>query len=347
MKFNEKLIELRKKEGLSQEELGYKLNVTRQTVSKWELGQTTPEMEKLIEMSKVFNISVDELINESEEVVNERPIIEDQPIKEKSSKNNKVLFLIVGALIIVVVLIVVKIFSGVSAFNKVGKAQAGIFDRFFGIFDKALDIADKQMDSMNETGDMFNQTTEMFNEAKNKVTIGQLNGALEIYSGTNIGTVVEEVLDSIITNNKKQDRKITVKYMETETQNEQEIRNIKQDIKTHSEYEVSYEYDEEGYIKEVKIEKQVSEFEVSSFNNGLEIYAGSTIGGTVTAVLDNIITSNKTEDRKITVKYMQTETQNEEEIKGIKRNIGTFNKYEITYEYDADGFINKATIEKI
>lgn len=66
MKFNEKLINLRKKAGLSQEELGYKLNVTRQTVSKWELGQTTPEMDKLIEISKIFNISVDELINESE-----------------------------------------------------------------------------------------------------------------------------------------------------------------------------------------------------------------------------------------------------------------------------------------
>ena len=66
MKFNEKLIELRKKEGLSQEELGYKLNVTRQTVSKWELGQTTPEMDKLVEMSRIFNISVDQLINDSE-----------------------------------------------------------------------------------------------------------------------------------------------------------------------------------------------------------------------------------------------------------------------------------------
>ena len=54
MKFNEKLIELRRKAGLSQEDLGYKLNVTRQTVSKWELGQTTPEMDKLIEMSKIF-----------------------------------------------------------------------------------------------------------------------------------------------------------------------------------------------------------------------------------------------------------------------------------------------------
>lgn len=37
MEFNEKLMKLRKQQGLSQEELGYKLNVTRQTVSKWEL----------------------------------------------------------------------------------------------------------------------------------------------------------------------------------------------------------------------------------------------------------------------------------------------------------------------
>lgn len=337
MKFNEKLIELRKKEGLSQEELGYKLNVTRQTVSKWELGQTTPEMEKLVEISKIFNITVDELVNETEEVVNKNPMIEDQPIEEKSSKNNKAVFFIVGALIIVVVLILVKFFSGIFMINKIKdegtKTQESIIERFFGIFDKAFDFAEQNMDSIDET--------------KNKISIGQFNGALEIYSGTNMGTGVESVLDSIITNNKKQDRKIAVKYMGTETQNEQEIRNIKQDIKTHSEYEVSFEYDEEGYIKEVTIEKLISEFEVSSFNNGLEIYAGSTMGGTVTVVLDKIITSNKTEERAITVKYMQTETQNEEEIKGIKRNIGTFNNYEITYEYDADGFINKAIIEKL
>ncbi|MDE6733554.1 MAG: helix-turn-helix domain-containing protein, partial [Oscillospiraceae bacterium] len=46
----------------SQEELGDKLGVTRQTVSKWELGATTPEMEKLAQMSELFGISVDELI---------------------------------------------------------------------------------------------------------------------------------------------------------------------------------------------------------------------------------------------------------------------------------------------
>lgn len=62
MKFNEKLIKLRKAAGLSQEELGNKLNVARQTVSKWELGETTPEMNKLEELSNIFGISIDELV---------------------------------------------------------------------------------------------------------------------------------------------------------------------------------------------------------------------------------------------------------------------------------------------
>lgn len=61
MSFSSKLIELRKSRGLSQEGLGDKIGVTRQTVSKWELGETTPEMNKLIELSKLFQISIDEL----------------------------------------------------------------------------------------------------------------------------------------------------------------------------------------------------------------------------------------------------------------------------------------------
>ena len=61
MKFNEKLQNLRKEQGLSQEELGEKLNVTRQTISKWELGSTSPKLDDLIKISELFNISIDEL----------------------------------------------------------------------------------------------------------------------------------------------------------------------------------------------------------------------------------------------------------------------------------------------
>lgn len=62
MTFQERLITLRKQQGLSQEQLGYELGVTRQTVSKWELGVTTPEMDKLIQLSDFFHISMDELV---------------------------------------------------------------------------------------------------------------------------------------------------------------------------------------------------------------------------------------------------------------------------------------------
>ena len=62
MEFNNRLYELRKQKGLSQEELANKLNVSRQTVSKWEIGDSTPDMEKLIALSDLFEISLDELV---------------------------------------------------------------------------------------------------------------------------------------------------------------------------------------------------------------------------------------------------------------------------------------------
>ena len=64
MKFSEKLTKLRKEKGLSQEELADKLDVSRQSVSKWELGTTYPEMDKLLAMCKIFNVTLDDLTND-------------------------------------------------------------------------------------------------------------------------------------------------------------------------------------------------------------------------------------------------------------------------------------------
>lgn len=62
MAFHKNLYQLRKSSGLSQEELAEKLNVSRQTISKWELGESSPDMEKLIILSDFFHISLDELV---------------------------------------------------------------------------------------------------------------------------------------------------------------------------------------------------------------------------------------------------------------------------------------------
>ena len=64
MKFGDKLIQLRKKNGLSQEELAEKLGVSRQSVSKWESNNTYPETDKIIQIANLFDCSMDDLIND-------------------------------------------------------------------------------------------------------------------------------------------------------------------------------------------------------------------------------------------------------------------------------------------
>lgn len=63
MSLGEKILELRKKKGLSQEQLGEQIDVTRQTISNWELGETSPNPEQLKLLSKTLNISIDELLD--------------------------------------------------------------------------------------------------------------------------------------------------------------------------------------------------------------------------------------------------------------------------------------------
>ena len=77
MKFNEKILDLRKKKLLSQEELGRELNVSRQTISKWESGQSYPDFEKLVLLSDFFELTLDELMKD----------IDVQDIKEKNHKS--------------------------------------------------------------------------------------------------------------------------------------------------------------------------------------------------------------------------------------------------------------------
>lgn len=79
MAIGEKIQFYRKKLDLSQEELGQKLLVSRQTVSLWEKGQTVPTIDNLIRLKEIFGVSVDELLdcetfcNNEERTENEKP----------------------------------------------------------------------------------------------------------------------------------------------------------------------------------------------------------------------------------------------------------------------------------
>ena len=64
MTLGEKIQKLRKQNGFSQEELAEKVTVTRQTISKWELNQSEPDLDFIAQLSNIFNVSADYLIKE-------------------------------------------------------------------------------------------------------------------------------------------------------------------------------------------------------------------------------------------------------------------------------------------
>jgi len=66
MNFSEKLLTLRKAKDLTQEQLAEKLDVSRQSISKWESGQATPDLEKIIALSAIFDVTTDYLLKSSE-----------------------------------------------------------------------------------------------------------------------------------------------------------------------------------------------------------------------------------------------------------------------------------------
>ena len=79
MNFNEKLINLRKTKGLSQEELGEELKGSRQTISKWESAQSYPDFQRLVLLSDYFGLTLDELVRD----------LDVQEVREKNFDGEK------------------------------------------------------------------------------------------------------------------------------------------------------------------------------------------------------------------------------------------------------------------
>ena len=123
MNFNNRLYQLRKQKGFSQEELANRLNVSRQTISKWEVGDSTPDMEKLIAISDLFNVSLDNLITGKEDepqittetksdfvsVLNEKVLTNENKKKAKSAL--KIIGIIATAVLVIDVISMIIYFA--------------------------------------------------------------------------------------------------------------------------------------------------------------------------------------------------------------------------------------------
>lgn len=87
MIFAEKLTQLRKKAGWSQEELASRLNVSRQSVSKWESAQSVPDLSRIVELSELFNVTTDYLLKDEIEEKQEEIPLPDLPEEVSSTTN--------------------------------------------------------------------------------------------------------------------------------------------------------------------------------------------------------------------------------------------------------------------
>ena len=255
MSFSEKLIKLRKQHGFSQEELGYKLNVTRQTVSKWEVGQTVPEMNKLISLSQIYGISLDELTNEDKLNVDNTTKKDDIKIENENKNKTKDKDLRKILIPIIIALVVIALILGIykiSNFRTVNKAAGEILTTSKEIDKESSSIF---MSFMNFIKEIVSGQIEEQKEENKQNEIKQYNSKFDIYSGKQYGNFLDNLLENVINNNKTQkEHIITVKYNQKETNIPEEIKKIKSQLEKLDEYEVTLDYDDNGYVNKVTIE---------------------------------------------------------------------------------------------
>ena len=103
MSLGNNIFGLRKKEKISQEKLGERVGVTRQTVSNWELDQTVPDANQLLALSKALNTSIDLLVGNDIQNLLEQKV---GNVETEIIKNNKFQNIIISVLSIIVVLFI-------------------------------------------------------------------------------------------------------------------------------------------------------------------------------------------------------------------------------------------------
>ena len=230
---------------LSQEELAEKLDVTRQTISKWELGQSKPDIDKLQMMSKLFEVDVNTLTNEDISLEDKAETKEDKNNKKEDGDRKFILY----------ILIIIFIASLALLAYRVGTDIKTKKDEIKEELRKEKEKAEKEE---KEFKDKFNKDME---ESDLKFDKNSFNSNYTFYSGTQPGQNVSMLIDNIINKNKtEKDHLVELTFDNTsygtDSDNIKQTKNMIQTFKGYDiqYYEVSMDYDDNGYVNKVTIE---------------------------------------------------------------------------------------------
>ena len=111
MTLGEKIYTLRKAKGWSQDYVAEQLDVSRQSVSRWELDESVPELQKVYKLSTLFSVSCDALLNEQLETIS--PVVQEPSTAKRNSKTTKKVFAVLSVLCGVVILGTLAVLSAV------------------------------------------------------------------------------------------------------------------------------------------------------------------------------------------------------------------------------------------
>lgn len=104
MKLADKILNLRKTNGMSQEDLADKLKVTRQAVSRWEMGTAQPDTPNVLQLSKLFGVTTDFLLNDDYESEHSIPIVNETETIRKTEANRQLAFIVLIGLNMVILI---------------------------------------------------------------------------------------------------------------------------------------------------------------------------------------------------------------------------------------------------
>lgn len=252
MKFYEKLIILRKKALLSQEELAEKLDVTRQTISKWELGQSKPDIDKLQMMSKLFEVDVNTLTNEDISLEDKGETKEDKNNKKEDGDRKFILYILIIIFIASLALLAYRVGTDIKA------KKDEIKEELRKEKEKAEKKQEEEEKKQQELEDKINKEQEEYHENFSK---DSFNSTFEMNQGTKSGMFAKSQVDNIIKNNKK-DKEHLIEVIFDGTSygtDPSNISNVKNNLREFNgykfqEYEISLDYDDNGYVNKVTIE---------------------------------------------------------------------------------------------
>ncbi|MFT4146553.1 MAG: helix-turn-helix transcriptional regulator [Mobilitalea sp.] len=104
MKLADKILNLRKTYGMSQEDLAEKLSVTRQAISRWEMGTAQPDTPNVLQLSKLFGVTTDFLLNDDYEDDHDIPVVKKIETITKAKANQQLAFIVLTGLNVMILI---------------------------------------------------------------------------------------------------------------------------------------------------------------------------------------------------------------------------------------------------